>query len=176
MRHLRQFVVLGIILSLPLRAFAQSPVADGLRKNAAFYHENLVAAAETMGADKYFFKPTRAQMTFGEIVVHLIRANDLMCASLGGVAVPTPPKVAATDAKSVLVGQLRDSFTFCDRAIARMDDSRMDEQLPFFEGSRASRASIMMDTATDWADHYSQFAIYLRLSGLVPPTARAKEH
>lgn len=176
MRQLRQLVVLAAALSCPLRALAQSPVADVFRKNAAFYQKNLVAAAEEMGADKYSFKPTPAQMSFGDIVVHLIKANDLMCASLGGVAAPTRPKVAATDAKGVLVGQLRDSFTFCDRAIAKMDDSRMDEQLPFFEGSKASRASIVMDTATDWADHYSQFAIYLRLSGLLPPTAKTKEH
>jgi hypothetical protein len=176
MRQLRQLVVLAAAICCPLRALAQSPVADVFRKNAAFYQKNLVAAAETMGPDKYSFKPTPAQMTFGEIVVHLIKANDLMCGSLGGVTAPARPKVAATDAKSVLVGQLRDSFTFCDRAIAKMDDSRMDEQLPFFEGSKASRASIMMDTATDWADHYSQFAIYLRLSGLLPPTAKAKGH
>ncbi len=28
-------------------------------------------------------------------------------------------------------------------------------------------------TTGDWADHYSQVAIYLRLNGLLPPTAKA---
>jgi hypothetical protein len=174
MRHSHQLIALAAALFCPMRAVAQSPVSDVFRKNTAFYEKNIVAAAETMGADTYSFKPTPAQMSFGEIVVHLIQANDLMCASLGGVAAPSRPKVAATDAKPVLVGQLRDSFTFCDRAIAKMDDSKMAEQLPFFEGGKASRAEIMMDSATDWADHYSQFAIYLRLSGLLPPTAQPK--
>jgi hypothetical protein len=27
----------------------------------------------------------------------------------------------------------------------------------------------------DWADHYSQSAIYMRLNGLLPPTAKKKE-
>ena len=27
-------------------------------------------------------------------------------------------------------------------------------------------------TVADWADHYSQMAIYLRLNGLLPPTAK----
>ena len=172
---MRLSVVLTVIVlaSRPPVA-AQSPVADVFRRNAAFYEKNIVAAAETMSADKYSFKPTPAQMSFGEIVVHLVQANDLMCASLGGVVAPARKKIAATDAKSVLVGELRDSFAFCDRAIAKMDDSKMDEQLPFFEGGKASRASIIMDSATDWADHYSQFAIYLRLCGLLPPTAQTK--
>jgi hypothetical protein len=30
----------------------------------------------------------------------------------------------------------------------------------------------MNERMEDWADHYSQFAIYLRLNGLLPPTAR----
>jgi hypothetical protein len=98
-----------------------------------------------------------------------------MCDSLGGVAAPSRLKAATTDAKSVLMGQPRDSFDFCERALAKMDDSRMDEQLPFFGGRTASRASIVMDSATDWADHYSQFGIHLRLSGLSPPNLQSKE-
>ena len=35
-----------------------------------------------------------------------------------------------------------------------------------------ARASIMTLTTADWADHYSQSAIYLRLNGLLPPTAK----
>jgi hypothetical protein len=34
------------------------------------------------------------------------------------------------------------------------------------------RAAIMTITTGDWADHYSQAAIYLRLNGLLPPTAK----
>jgi len=29
-------------------------------------------------------------------------------------------------------------------------------------------------TADDWADHYSQVAIYMRLNGLLPPTAKRR--
>jgi hypothetical protein len=29
-------------------------------------------------------------------------------------------------------------------------------------------------TTGDWADHYSQSAIYMRLNGMVPPTAKKK--
>ena len=39
---------------------------------------------------------------------------------------------------------------------------------------RSFRATIMTITTGDWADHYSQLANYLRLNGLVPPTAQKK--
>jgi hypothetical protein len=35
-----------------------------------------------------------------------------------------------------------------------------------------TRAQAMFITSDDWADHYSQLAIYLRLNGLLPPTAK----
>jgi hypothetical protein len=44
--------------------------------------------------------------------------------------------------------------------------------LPFFGGQMMSRAAVMTITTGDWADHYSQEAIYLRLNGLLPPTAK----
>jgi hypothetical protein len=31
---------------------------------------------------------------------------------------------------------------------------------------------MIVATTADWADHYSQQAIYLRLNGLLPPTAK----
>jgi hypothetical protein len=33
-----------------------------------------------------------------------------------------------------------------------------------------ARAAIAL--AQDWADHYAQSAMYLRLNGILPPTAR----
>jgi Tfp pilus assembly protein PilZ len=47
----------------------------------------------------------------------------------------------------------------------------MGEQLPFFGGRKMTRAAIMTLTTGDWADHYSQYANYLRLNGMLPPTA-----
>jgi hypothetical protein len=34
------------------------------------------------------------------------------------------------------------------------------------------RAKAVITIATDWADHYSTAASYLRLNGIVPPSAR----
>ena len=163
---------------LPAIAAAQSssnsPVADAFRANVKRNGAHLIAAAEEMPADKYAYKPTPAQMSFGQIVVHLSGGNDFMCSAIGGVKAPTRTKVTPTDSKDELVARLKDTFAFCDQAVASLDDSKLGEQVPFFGGKTVSRASIIIEAAGDWADHYSQSAIYLRLNDLLPPTAQKK--
>ncbi len=158
---------------MPAFAIAQgAPVADAFRENAKHVGTNLMAAADEMPAEKYAFKPTPAQMSFGQIVVHLAEGNDYLCGAIGGMKAPTRDKVAPTDPKDHLVARLKETFAFCDQALASVDDSKLSEQIPLFGGKPRSRASIMTITTGDWADHYSQSAIYLRLNGLLPPSAK----
>ena len=57
-------------------------------------------------------------------------------------------------------------------ALAPLTDATLGEQLPFFGGRKMSRAAVMTLTTGDWADHYSQYSNYLRLNGMLPPTAK----
>ena len=150
----------------------QNPVADALRANEQRMAQNLVAAAEEMAADKYGFKPTPPQMSFAKVVVHLAEGNDYLCGTIGGVKAPERAKVDTTDSKDKLVARLRETFQFCDTALAKVDDSKLADQLPFFGGRPMSRAGVILVTVGDWADHYSQAANYLRLNGHLPPTAK----
>ena len=59
-----------------------------------------------MPADKFSFKPTPAQMSYGDIVVHLSQGNDFLCGTIGGMKAPTRSKVAATESKEALVAAL----------------------------------------------------------------------
>ena len=182
--RIRAFTVTFAVALLPRLAVAQlpthpvaadqpaNPVATAFRSNAAQMAKNLTAAADEMPADKYGFKPTPAQMSFGDIVVHLAQGNDYFCGTIAGTKAPTRTKIAATDGKATLVARLRETFQFCDQALATLDDSKLGEPLPFFGGTTRSRAAIMFVTTGDWADHYSQSAIYLRLNRLLPPTAK----
>jgi uncharacterized damage-inducible protein DinB len=148
-----------------------NPVADAFRDYAHESAKNLIAAAEEFPADKYSYKPTTAQMSVGGIAAHLAQGNDYLCGAIGGVKAPTRTKIAGTDSKEVLLARLRETFAFCDQALASLNDSNLGEALPFF-GRKMSRASVMTLTTGDWADHYSQYANYLRINGMLPPTAK----
>jgi uncharacterized damage-inducible protein DinB len=163
------------LVCIPALAVAQNaPVSEAFRDNAKKAGQNLMAAAEEFPADKYAYKPTPAQMSVGDIVVHLAQGNDYLCGAIGGTKAPQRAKLAGTESKDQLVAALKETFAFCDRALASLDDSKLGEQLPFFGGKTQSRAAVMTLTTGDWADHYSQFAIYLRLNGMLPPTAKKK--
>lgn len=169
---MRAYLLTVVCAVLPALAAAQSsPVAVAFRADEAQMAKNLVAAAEVMPAPDYGYKPTPAQMSFGQIALHLAEGNDLFCGSIGGMKAPTRGKLAATDSKDVLVARLKETFQFCDQSLAKLDDAKLGEMLPMF-GRQMSRAAIMTMTTGDWADHYSQWANYLRLKGHVPPTAK----
>jgi len=169
---MRSFTVLALSLVPCIAAAQGSPVADAFRHNAQQVGKNLVAAAEEMPADKYSFKPTPQQMSFADVVVHLAEGNDYLCGTIAGTKAPTRGKVEASASKDALVARLKETFAFCDQSLASLDDSKLGEQLPFFGGKPWARAAVMTLTTGDWADHYSQAAIYLRLNGLLPPTAK----
>jgi hypothetical protein len=156
----------------PPAAKSTAPVADALRQMTQRYSRILVAAAEAMPADKYSYRPTPAQMSFGAIQVHLANeGNDVLCGKAAGVDVPQRAKLDTTATKEQLIARLKETFQFCQEAFAKMDDSKLADPVAMF-GMNLSRAAAVLITVGDWADHYSQESNYLRLNGVLPPTAQ----
>ena len=154
-------------------AQAQNPVSNGIRGIAQRQTKNIVDAAEEMPADKYGYKPTPAQMSFGDVVAHLIKeGNNYLCSAASGMKQPDADKFTGTDPKDKLVAGLKASFKFCETALAQIQDAQLGDSIDFFGGRKVTKAVAGLITVADWADHYSQMAIYLRLNGLLPPTAK----
>ncbi len=149
-----------------------NPVADAARSWLQLEAKNLIAAAQEMPADKYSFHPTPQQMTFAHLMVHIADSNRYMCAGIAGESVPKEIGVTDKDDKDKLVASVEASFNYCSSALAKVDDSKLDEQVQMFG---RTRANLMMYFAAELADHYGTAAIYLRLNGLLPPTAQPKK-
>src|SRR2546425_11944555 len=74
-------------------AQAQNPVSNGIRAIAQRQTKNIVEAAEEMPADRYGYKPTPAQMTYGDVVAHLIKeGNNYLCSAASGMKQPDADK------------------------------------------------------------------------------------
>ncbi|HVZ78556.1 MAG TPA: DinB family protein [Gemmatimonadaceae bacterium] len=152
-----------------------SPLADAVRAATKEAQQNLVGAAELMPADKYGYKPTAAQMSFGQLMLHVAGSNDFLCSRITGAKAPTEAKLDASAAKDVLVARLKRSFEYCTNVLANVTDAGIADSIPFFGGHKVTKAAAMVSLAADWDDHYAAAAIYLRLNNILPPTARKPE-
>ena len=163
-----------LILSLVSAAAAQSksPVSDVLREMLGGREKNTVAAFEEMPADKYEYKPTSDQMTFGHLAAHIVEGNNSFCANVGDVPQPKVEELKGTEGKDKLVAAVKASFEFCHTALAKADDSKLSSDIKWFDGKPRARAWAFLGLASSWADHYGMAAMYLRLNGLVPPSAK----
>ncbi len=176
---MKKALVLPALLLLAASAIAQTtpaqtknPVSGALRDILPGRQKNTIAAVEAMPADKFNYKPSADQMTFGHLVAHMVEANYGLCSNAAAVPAPKVEEVKDTDAKDKLVTALKASFDFCADALAKMDDSKLAETTEVFPGRQASRAWASIILASSWADHYAEAAMYLRLNGVLPPTAK----
>lgn len=156
-------------------AIETNPVSNAVRKILERQSKNIVAAADEMPADKFSYRPTPTQMTFAALVEHTAGTNNFLCAQISGTSSPPEEKLSENDPKEKLMSALKASFDYCTQALAKIDDSKLGESIQFFGGRQVSRAAGMITLATAFADHYGMAAMYLRLNGLVPPTAKPKE-
>jgi uncharacterized damage-inducible protein DinB len=152
-----------------------NPVSTFVKQQLARYNKNMVAAAEAMPAEKYSFKPTPEMNTFAHLTMHIAEGNNLLCSQISGTAAPTAEKLAEDNPKDKLVAGLKASFDFCSTALANVDDSKLSEPMVLFGRVPSSRAGALIALGMGFADHYGQEAIYMRLSGILPPTAQPKK-
>ena len=178
----RVILGLAVVLFAAFAAGAQqtaspevNPVSNGLRRLVETESRNTVGAAEAMPADKYSFRPTPPQITFGHLVAHMADANYRFCSMISGAEIPKDASPKDTEPKDTLVAALKASFAFCTQSLAKVDDAKLGEQVPFFGGRLVSRGGVMIIFAEDYGDHYATASNYLRLNGLLPPTAQPKK-
>ena len=154
----------------------KNPVTSVAKQILPRQQKNLVAAVEEMPADKFGYKPTEQQITFGHLVLHIIESNNYLCSHIGDLPEVKPPApLKESDGKDKLVAALQASFDFCNTALGKVDDSKLGDEVELFGGRKGSRAFALIALTNDWADHYSSAAMYLRLNGLLPPTAQPKK-
>lgn len=163
-----------VVLLLLGSSWAQetNPVAVAARKQIMKRAHNLVKAAGEMPADKFEFKATPAQMTFGHLVWHTARANYALCGLLAGEKSAFPQDLKDTEPKDKLVPVLEQSVNYCDGVLSKVTDKSLGEVGHAPWGEDITKAEALLEINADQADHYSMAAAYLRLNGLLPPTAK----
>jgi DinB superfamily len=165
-------LVVVLSVAAPAQQMTKSAVSDVLREMLAGREKNTVAAFEEMPANKFDYKPTPEQMSFGHLAAHIVESNNYFCANVGDVPEPKGEELKGTEGKEKLLSAMKASFEFCRTALAKADDAKMKEDIKWFDGKSRPRTWAFVALPSSWADHYGMAAMYLRLNGLVPPTAK----
>jgi uncharacterized damage-inducible protein DinB len=182
-----------VALALPTAVAAQQPSATPpagppanpitavFRNRTLALQRNLAQAFDSIPASKFGYKPTPAQLTIGNIATHLASDNYFFCnnfgdmkAAAGANDTTTPDSVKARWPRDTMLTKLKASFAFCESAFAQLDDARLADQVSVTFGGQSrtiTRAQMVLGHVVDMADHYSQIANYMRLNGMLPPTA-----
>jgi len=159
---------------------ATNPIVQSFRDFGGHYGGLLLVAFDSIPASRYGYRPTPSQQSVGHIAQHLESANYTLCERIGGMKHPTGPKdsladtIKATWPKDTLVARLRTSLLFCRDAFARLDDAKLTDAVPEGppeSGQTSPRVRSLLYFVTDLAEHYSQIASYMRLMGMIPPSA-----
>jgi hypothetical protein len=136
--------------------------------------KNMIAAADEMPENKCSYHPTPDQWTFGKLVSHVAQSNGGLCGALSGTAAPATLQVSDTASKADLMAALKASFDFCGPVLDGLTDAKLGESINLFHRPMV-RATALVLLPVDLADHYSQMAGYLRLNGMLPPSAQPKK-
>ena len=137
----------------------------------------LTAMAEDMPEDKYDFKPTPAQRSFAEQLLHAAGANYFFINPAKGQEAPKgDPKRADYKSKAELVDYVKKSFADGAALIQSKGDSGLsDVFIDPFSKNQTRFSDFAWGFLEHSGEHYGQLVVYYRVAGLVPPESRPKK-
>lgn len=135
----------------------------------------ITGIAEEMPADKYDFKATPAEQSFGERVLHIATTDLFVLRALGGKTAPPMINTKATS-KADILAALKQTYDYGEAVIKEFNDQQWIERVapPPFMGPSASRVRIVYFDMQHAEDIYGQLVVYLRLNGGVPPASQRR--
>ncbi len=117
----------------------------------------LVTAAEEFPEELFDYRPNEDVRTFGEILLHVARSNDLIASNLAQRA-PSDLKQFGYRTKAEAIATLKQSFATVVEAIENNPDPK--------------RMPAWIYALNHGSEHYGNLVTYYRLNGLVPPASR----
>jgi len=136
----------------------------------------LVAMAEDFPEDKYDFKPTPAQRSFAEQLLHAAGASYYFTNPVMGQKPPAgeDPKRENYKTKADIVAFVKKSVADGAAAIQSKGEKGLMTTVPY--GNQEARVlDIAYGLLEHSGEHYGQLVVYYRLAGLVPPESRPKK-
>ena len=138
----------------------------------------LTTMAEDFPENKYDFKPTPAQRSFAEQLLHAAGANYFFINLAKGEKPPAEedPKRSNFKSKAEVAAFVKKSIADGAAVIQSKGDAGMsDLVLDPFSNQQVRVLDFAYGFIEHMGEHYGQLAVYYRVAGLVPPESRPKK-
>ena len=138
----------------------------------------LITMAEDFPEDKYDFKPTPAQRSFAEQLLHAANSNYFFVNPARGEKPPAAedPKREQFKSKADIVAFVKKAYADGAAVIKEKGDKGMNDLLVDpFENQQTRVIDMAYGLIEHSGEHYGQLAVYYRVAGLVPPESRPKK-
>jgi hypothetical protein len=173
-QSIRAFVLIAasFVLARPAGAQPSALVAD-VQKDWAAMQATIMKIADAMPEDKFTYKSTPAQRSYGEQILHVSTTNMALLQTLGGKT-PAPTVNPKATTKAEILKGLNDSFDYGNKVIAEQTPDTMLQVVNARFLGNSTRARVFYGLLGHTWDIYGQMAVYLRLNGLVPPASQGR--
>ena len=138
----------------------------------------LITMAEDFPEDKYDFKPTPAQRSFAEQLLHAANSNYFFVNPARGEKPPAAedPKREQFKSKADIVAFVKKAYAEGAAVIKEKGDKGMNDLVVDpFENQQTRVIDMAYGLIEHSGEHYGQLAVYYRVAGLVPPESRPKK-
>ena len=137
----------------------------------------LTALAEDFPEDKYDFKPTPAQRSFAEQLLHAAGSCYYFTNPAMGEMPPAAedPKREQYKSKADIVAFVKKSFADGATAIQSKGEKGLMTEVVYYPQQKARVIDIAYGIIEHSGEHYGQLVVYYRLAGLVPPESRPQK-
>ena len=132
--------------------------------------------AEDFPEDKNDFKPTPAQRSFAEQLLHAAGSNYYFTNTVMGLKIPTgDPKRDQYKTKADIVAFVKKSVADGAAATQSKGEKGLTTEVVYFAHQKARVLDMAYGLIEHSGEHYGQLVVYYRLAGLVPPESRPKK-
>ena len=158
--------------SAPAPGAGQASVLGDLLKDWQNQKDTLMKIADAMPENKFGYKSTPAQRTYGEQVMHVALVNVELLKVIKGAA--TTPSFTAESAKTKadILKALAESYDYGAALLKEQTDATITGTVDASFLGPSTRARVFWTLLAHSMDIYGQMAVYLRLNGIVPPASR----
>ena len=151
-----------------------SQVLMQLRTDWQAQKDMMMKIADAMPENKFAYKSTPPQRSYGEQIMHVASTNVELLKILGGNAAAPGFTAESAKTKADILKALGDSYDYGTALMNELSEATVLEPVkdsPPWLGP-ASHARIIWTLLAHSMDIYGQMAVYLRLNGIVPPASR----